>query len=62
MARNLSAAGVHGLVVDTENGPVRLGLARTLAREWGAEVKTLDDLNGPRLSEAVRRALFTRIA
>jgi magnesium chelatase subunit D len=57
-ARQLGQAGITGLVVDTESGPVRLGLARALARAWGADVKALDELNGARLPEAVRRALF----
>jgi magnesium chelatase subunit D len=57
-ARQLGQAGIAGLVVDTEGGPVRLGLARALARAWDADVKSLDDLGGTRLPEAVRRALF----
>lgn len=57
-ARHLGQEGIAGLVVDTEGGPVRLGLARALARAWDADVKALDDLSGTRLPEAVRRALF----
>ena len=58
LARQLAKAGVHGLVIDTEVGPVRLGLARLLARAWHAQFQSLDDLGGRRLPEAVRRALL----
>jgi magnesium chelatase subunit D len=61
-ARQLRQAGISGLVVDTETGPVRLGLSRKLAEAWGADRRDLDELDGPRLPEAVRRALFTRTA
>ncbi|MEV4189167.1 magnesium chelatase, partial [Streptosporangium canum] len=37
-------AGVTGVVVDCENGHVRLGLARSLAERMGAETVRLDDL------------------
>ena len=62
MARQLARSGVAGLVIDTEAGPVRLGRAGALALAWGAGLKALDDLDGPRLPETVRRALFSRIA
>jgi len=62
MAEKLGREGVSGLVIDTEGGPVRLGLASGLARAWGADFKTLDDLGGRALPDAVRRALFRRIA
>ncbi|MBV8077504.1 MAG: hypothetical protein JO284_13945, partial [Planctomycetaceae bacterium] len=58
LARQLAKAGVHGLVIDTEVGPVRLGLARRLARAWDAQFQSLDDLGGRCLPEAVRRALL----
>ena len=58
LARQLAQAGVNGLVIDTESGPVRLGLARRLAQAWNAEFRRLDDLGGRRLPEAVRRALL----
>ncbi len=61
-ADRLAREGVSGLVVDTEGGPVRLGLASGLARAWGADLKPLDDLGGRALPDAVRRALFRRIA
>jgi magnesium chelatase subunit D len=61
-AGRLFDAGIGGLVVDTETGPIRLGLAAALARAWGADVKRLEELDGPRLPEAVRQALFARSA
>ena len=62
MARQLKQLGIAGLVIDTESGPVQLGMARALAHAWGAEAKGLDELQGSRLPEAVRRVLFERIA
>lgn len=59
-ARRLAEDGIAGMVIDTENGPVRLGLAQSLAGAWGAEFRELDRLEGPRLPEAVRQALFAR--
>jgi magnesium chelatase subunit D len=58
LARQLMQADIAGLVIDTETGPVRLGLARRLARAWDAPLHALDDLGGRRLPEAVRRALL----
>jgi magnesium chelatase subunit D len=58
LARLLAQAGVAGLVIDTESGPVRLGQARAIANAWGAELRALDELGGHRLPEAVRRALL----
>jgi magnesium chelatase subunit D len=58
MARLLGQSGIPGLIIDTETGRVRLGLARRLAEAWGADWKPLDDLAGRSLPEAVRRALL----
>jgi magnesium chelatase subunit D len=44
-ARLLRAAGVGAIVVDTEDGPVRLGRARMLATELGAAYVRLADLS-----------------
>jgi magnesium chelatase subunit D len=44
-ARLLRAAGVGAIVVDTEDGPVRLELARMLATELGAAYVRLADLS-----------------
>jgi magnesium chelatase subunit D len=62
LARRLGQEDVTGLVIDTEGGPIRLGRARALAAAWDAECKDLEALQGPRLPDAVRRALFCRIA
>jgi magnesium chelatase subunit D len=62
LAAQLGRAGIRGLVVDTETGPIRLGLAQKLAEVWAAERRSLDALSGPGLPEAVRQALFARIA
>jgi magnesium chelatase subunit D len=56
-ARSLGSAAVSGLVIDTETGPVRMGLAGQIATAWGAPLKRLEDLQGTKLPEAVRRAL-----
>ena len=58
LARRLGQAGVSGLIIDTEAGPVRLGLAGRLADAWGADIQALGDLRGRRLPDAVRRALL----
>jgi len=58
LARRLGQAGVAALVIDTETGPVRLGLAGRIADAWDAELQALDDLGGQTLPEAVRRALL----
>jgi magnesium chelatase subunit D len=62
LARQLGQTGVAGLVIDTETGPIRLGRARALASAWGVECKELEALSGPKLSQAIRHALFARIA
>jgi magnesium chelatase subunit D len=58
VVRTLAGAGVAGLVIDTETGPVRLGHIRTIAEAWGCEHDTLDALRGQRLPEAVRRVIL----
>jgi magnesium chelatase subunit D len=62
LASQFARAGLAGLVIDTEGGFLRLSLASALAQTWGVECKELDTLKGKRLPEAVRRALFARIA
>jgi magnesium chelatase subunit D len=44
-AAQLNRDGVHSVVVDCEAGPVRLGLALTLARALGAQCLGLHDLS-----------------
>ncbi|WP_406696469.1 VWA domain-containing protein [Singulisphaera sp. Ch08] len=58
LAQRFARSGVAGLVIDTEEGPVRFGLASRLARAWGAEVLSLDALGERRFPEVVRKALF----
>ena len=58
IVRRLAASRINGLVIDTEDGPVRLGRARVIGETWGAEVRSVDDLSGRRLPEAIRRALL----
>ncbi|GIW13192.1 MAG: magnesium chelatase [Tepidiforma sp.] len=53
-ARALRAAGADALVVDTEEGPVRLGIAGRLAEALGGALVRLDELEPRRLWEAVR--------
>ncbi len=62
LAEQLGRDGVPGLVFDTESGPVRLGLAAGLARAWGVDLRSLDDPTGRPLPDAIRDALFRRIA
>ncbi len=58
IAAKLGRDRIGGLVIDTEAGPIRLGLARKIAEIWGAEYRFLDELEGPRMSEGIRRSLF----
>ncbi len=62
LADRLGRDRVSGLVIDTEGGPVRLGLASRLALAWGADLRPLDAPGGRTLPEAVRLALFRRTA
>jgi len=50
----LAAAGVHSVVVDCESGPVRLGLAATLAQSLGGVLLRLDQLAAGALADSVR--------
>ncbi|MEU4894358.1 putative cobaltochelatase [Streptomyces sp. NPDC044780] len=53
-ARMLAGDGVASVVVDCESGPVRLGLAGTLARELRGTRVTLDELRADSVTELVR--------
>ncbi|MFF3837300.1 putative cobaltochelatase [Streptomyces sp. NPDC001930] len=53
-ARLHAADGTASVVVDCETGPVRLGLARELARELGGTAVTLDDLRADSIAGLVR--------
>ncbi|MEU2605951.1 putative cobaltochelatase [Streptomyces albus] len=51
----LAADGVASVVVDCEQGHVRLGLARELAQYLGGEAVTLDELRADAVTALVRR-------
>ncbi|MSQ27730.1 MAG: VWA domain-containing protein [Dehalococcoidia bacterium] len=53
-AAGLRGALVRSVVIDTETGPVRLGLARMVAEALGARHQRLDDLTAQGLASAVR--------
>ncbi|MBP2581282.1 magnesium chelatase subunit D [Streptomyces sp. PvR006] len=53
-ARLHAADGTASVVVDCESGPVRLGLARELARELGGTAVTLDELRADSIAGLVR--------
>ncbi|MGW7284515.1 putative cobaltochelatase [Streptomyces sp. NPDC054847] len=53
-ARLHSAEGTAAVVVDCEAGPVRLGLACTLARELGGSAVTLDELRAESIAGLVK--------
>ncbi|WP_047865049.1 putative cobaltochelatase [Rubrobacter aplysinae] len=54
-AERLRAAGVASVVVDTEGGNVRLGLAREIAGHLGARCIRLEELQADSLVEIVER-------
>ena len=54
-ANRLRAAGVASVVVDTEEGNIRLGLAREVANALGARCMRLDELRSESLVEVVER-------
>jgi magnesium chelatase subunit D len=56
-ARALRAAGISALVVDTEEGPVRLGLARHVSDALGAHYLRLADLAQSRTPHPVAAAV-----
>jgi magnesium chelatase subunit D len=47
---------VAAVVVDCERGPIRLGLARDLARDLGAQYLRLAELTGDAVADVVRAA------
>lgn len=54
-AQHLAHLGVSTVVIDVENGPLRLGLARTLARHLRAEYLSVTDVTAAALSTPVHR-------
>ncbi|MEF3305199.1 vWA domain-containing protein [Paenibacillus sp. GYB003] len=53
-ARHIAAAGVQSLVIDTEQGFVRLGFARLLADDLRARYCRLEELEAGAIERAVR--------
>ena len=56
-ATDVAAANLDVIVVDAEDGPTRLGLARELATTMGARYVHLDEMGARPLESAVRDAL-----
>ncbi|MEW1697707.1 putative cobaltochelatase [Streptomyces sp. NPDC091278] len=61
-ARLHAAEGIASVVVDCETGPVRLGLARELARELGGTAVTLEELRADAIAGLVRDVQAARPA
>ncbi|MBT2390350.1 putative cobaltochelatase [Streptomyces sp. ISL-1] len=61
-ARLHAAEGTAAIVVDCESGPVRLGLAGTLARDLGGTAVTLDELRADSIAGLVRDVQGSRRA
>jgi magnesium chelatase subunit D len=59
-AHELRRAGIPSLVIDTEEGPVRMGLASRLAQELGGTCVALATLEATSVSNAIRAALGYR--
>jgi magnesium chelatase subunit D len=58
-AADIAAAGIEALVVDAEDGDVRLGLARELAEAMGAHYAALPELAADALTRAVEAVVAT---
>ncbi|CQR74462.1 Magnesium-chelatase 38 kDa subunit [Sporomusa ovata DSM 2662] len=54
IASKINMAGVHSVVIDTENDFVKLGLARTVAREMGSTYYSLRDLSENNIMHIVK--------
>lgn len=52
----LAGAGITAVVVDCESGPMRMGLAATLAEHLGAEHVPIGEVSAEALVDAARRA------
>jgi magnesium chelatase subunit D len=60
-AATLRAAGIPSLVIDTEQGVLRLGLARRLAEALGGVCWRLEELAAGSLAKAVRLSLASGV-
>jgi magnesium chelatase subunit D len=58
-AGEIASAAIEALVVDAEDGDLRLGLARQLADAMGAAYAALPELAAGTLSRAVRAVVVT---
>ena len=58
-AAEIATAGIEALVVDAENGDIRLGLARRLAETMGAHYTALPDLAAETLTRVVEAVVAT---
>jgi magnesium chelatase subunit D len=56
-AAEIAAAGIEALVVDAEDGDLRLGLAHRLAEAMGAHYVSLPDLGPDTLTRAVEEVV-----
>ncbi len=56
LAALLQQHGTTSIVVDSEAGPARLGLAREIAAALGARYLSLSELSAEGLTQAVREA------
>ena len=56
-ARAVRRRGIDAVVVDAEDGPTRLGLARSLAETMGGRYVALADLSAPALERAIREVV-----
>ena len=54
-ADHLAALGTTSVVVDSESGPMRLGLAAQLARRLGAEHLSVQEITADALTTTVER-------
>lgn len=53
-ADHLATQGVSTVVIDSESGPMRFGLARTLAERLGADHQRIEDISASALESAVQ--------
>jgi magnesium chelatase subunit D len=57
VAGEIASAAVEAMVIDAEEGPAPLGLARQLATSMRARYLQFDDISAPEVEGAVRKAL-----
>ncbi|MDP8922234.1 MAG: VWA domain-containing protein, partial [Chloroflexota bacterium] len=57
LAAEFRARGVHAIVVDTESGPIRMGLCRDLSESLGGRYLPIEQLQAGDLLSAVRSGI-----